>query len=80
METPKYKVGDIVLVKDNDNEERILQGTIHGAECYPKGGVWFYHIKVADPMKPTDGLIDMYTYEIDSGDAKTSIVKLITNT
>jgi len=31
-------------------------------------------------MKPTDGLIDMYTYEIDSGDAKTSIVKLITNT
>ena len=71
MEKPKYKIGDIVIVKSEEDKEKILQGVIKSAEFVSE---WFYGIEAKNPTKPGE-VETIYSYENDTGDAKTKIIE-----
>ena len=68
---PKYKIGDVVLVKSEKNTKVILQGIIKSAQCVVD---WFYQIEARNPTSPFDEAEWIYTYEENTGDAKTEIL------
>ena len=74
MEKAKYKIGDIIYVKSEHDKQKILQGVIYAAEYTYN---WFYWIKAIDPTGGDNQKEDIYSYEIDTGDAKTKIINLI---
>ena len=46
MKLPKYKIGDIVIVKSDTDNEKMIMGEIVGADCkIGDYGKWFYMIK-----------------------------------
>jgi len=61
---PRFKIGDIVIVQSED-VQKAIQGKIKVAEFFKE---WFYGIEVQGEM--------IYTYEKDTGDAKTKIIKI----
>lgn len=71
MKKPKYKIGDIVFVKSVNDSKKILQGRIYGAEYVTE---WFYWIKAINVCGGENQKEDIYTYEVDTRDAKTEIV------
>jgi len=71
MKEPKYKIGEIVYVRSEYDKDKILQGVIESAEFVTE---WFYHIKAKNPTKPTGEPEDIYSYEENTGDAKTKII------
>jgi len=71
IKNPRYKIGDIVLVNSEKDEELILQGTIKSAQY---SGDWFYEIFAHNPTSVINGDELIYSYETDTGDAKTKII------
>lgn len=71
IKTPKYKIGDVVLVQSKKDSELILQGVIKSAQY---SGDWFYEIFAHNPTNYSDGDELIYSYETNYGDAKTSII------
>ena len=72
MKQPKYKLGDIVFVQSEKDKELILQGVIKSAQYM---SVWFYEIFAHNPTNVSDGDETIYSYEYDTGDAKTKFIK-----
>ena len=81
MREPKYKIGNIVIVYSEKDKQKIVQGKVVASECfYDEGeqGDWFYAIEIPDES----GLNEperIYSYEENTGDAKTKILDLPTN-
>ena len=73
MENPKYKIGEMVIVRSDKDKQKFLQGAIKSAEFLNE---WFYQIEASNPMGPLDEPEQIYSYEKDTGDAKTKIIKL----
>jgi len=75
FKSPKYKIGEVVCVKYKveDEVQTVLQGIIFSAEFRAE---WFYGIELRNPMKPLDEPERVYSYEEDTGDAKTEIIDL----
>lgn len=67
-QSPIFKLGDIVIVHDEKDIQKAVQGIIKTAEFFRE---WFYGIEIANP---TDEPTMIYTYEKDTGDAKTKII------
>lgn len=77
---PKYKIGEIVFVSDNELKEgRIFQGIIESAELIgDTADCWFYGIRV--PQASVDGEDEkIFTYGGNCGNAKTKIIKIKPN-
>lgn len=78
MNKPKFNIGQFVIVFSQRDKQKIVQGKVVSADCfYDKGeqGTWFYAIEVPS----SDGVEEperVYSYEIDTGDAKTKIIDL----
>lgn len=73
MNIPKYKIGDVVYVKSKIDKEKICQGFIKSAETTIDGRDWFYEIYI--PLTPSEHKSEtVYSYEVDSGDAKSLFV------
>ena len=75
MTKPKYKIGEVVFVKSELDDEKICPGviksadtTIDGRTWFYDGRTWFYEIYI--PLMPSDTKGEtIYSYEEDTGDA-----------
>jgi hypothetical protein len=68
MTKPKYKIGEVVFVKSELDDEKICQGVIKSADTTIDGRTWFYEIYI--PLMPSDTKGEtIYSYEEDTGDA-----------
>jgi len=75
MKPPKYKLGDIVIVQPQENEEEFVQATIISAEYLAEHlENWFYGISIKNPTFPKREPKTIYSYEEDAGHAKTKII------
>jgi len=73
---PKYKIGDIVLVREQELKEgRIFQGIVESAELIgQESNCWFYGIIV--PQSSVDGETKkVFTYQGRCGDATSKIIE-----
>ena len=76
IKQPKYKIGDVLVVYSENDKQKIVQGKIVSAECfYDQGmqGTWFYAIEVPSESGVTEPQ-RVYSYEEDTGNAKTKIL------
>lgn len=77
MKIPKYKIGEVVFVKSELDKEKICQGIIKSADTTIGGRTWFYEIYI--PLMPSDTKGEtIYSYEEDSGNAKSLIINQLT--
>jgi hypothetical protein len=77
MKEPKYKLGDIVIVNHPGDKQKIAQGKVVSVECFfdnEKQGTWFYSIEIPSSIVGGGNPFAVYTYEKDTGDAKTKII------
>ena len=76
FKNPKYKIGEVVCVKYKveDEVQTVLQGIIFSAQFRSE---WFYSIELKNPMEPLAEPEMFYSYEEDTGDAKTKIIELL---
>ena len=66
---PLCKIGDIVAIESQSDNEKIIQGKIKTAEFVYD---WFYGIEVSNASNTEKTMV--YSYETDTGDAKTKIL------
>ena len=71
MKEPKYKIGDIVYIRSEIDKEVVLQGIIKSAQCVVD---WFYQIEAKNPTSPLDEPEWIYSYEENTGDAKSKFI------
>lgn len=74
IKEPKYKIGDIVFVHSEVEKGIVLQGVIKSAQYVED---WFYQIEVKNPTSPLDEPEWIYSYEENTGDAKTKFLSTI---
>lgn len=71
-----YKIGDIVVVRSEKDSQKLCQGRVFMAEVYSHNGrfgTWFYGVEIPAVVGEPERV---YSYEEDTGDAKTIIIKL----
>jgi hypothetical protein len=74
---PKYNIGQLLIVVSEKDPQKIVQGRVMSAECfYDKGrqGTWFYRIEVPSENGRETDTQQIYSYEVNTGDAKTKIL------
>jgi hypothetical protein len=64
---PLFNLGDLVIVHSDTDVQKAVQGKIKTAEFFVE---WFYGIEVEESGKK----IMIYSYEKDTGDARTRII------
>lgn len=75
MKEAKYKIGDIVVVRSEKDNQKLCQGRVFMAEVYShegRFGCWFYGIEIPAIGREPELI---YSYEEDTGDAKTRLIK-----